>query len=693
MSSPLRFVDSDDEGGMQVEPVVSSSLSPVPVDSLQGIAKSIKGVQLSPDLGNAAALGDLPTSAQRRVKTTPKARLRHDDSQIQFAAIESSPLQPELVESQYMTDRQKEVKERQCRETAAMFPEIRSSPRTTSRPLDYNLPQLVMKSTQDRVPKSTIHKDSSPTYLPDVLMNEFLGSSPTPSAKRSSDRRSDDDPPSSPPVIPPEFQTNHLTGAPLANADHGLVQETANAEQNFGDHYAEQSPPGVKSYPPGGKSNDESNGAVEDAHTLTSHQKRASNMNAIQMTNDLPPVSEFDKYLDAPSEPSLDQPSTEHDDIQPNTIAHSSQSDSSHFSVEDEQVTAQLITEMERASSQQLAKQDEIAQSARGATKKRKRNSDVVIAENKKKRAALSSNSQAGADIPMTGEMIADCVLIDVREADRSRAMLPQKIKREPSASPSMSTNIQAIEEMAVTEMPPVEYPTRTAANQSLPQEQGTPNTVKKAIGRPRGSRNSQVKKEDAEQEQASGVRRSTRVTERLSGSTTSSPPNSQKISQEATKGGPWLALGKTPGRGMFRWLQRSSAESEGVAISEPTASSPNEKNAERIGGSSKVQDAQRDDQSRASHQPEHRRTWHSEGHESSANEGDGEMQDQGRGGSDTGDKEEAATGQGILETFHSVLDNIKRVTLGPEEERAVVGMLFECVKEVHEAGRRHISM
>ena len=656
MSSPLRFVDSDVEEDMQAKPVVSPLQSPVPVDSLQGIAKSIVGVRLGPDLGNAAVLRDSPSPAQRRVKTTPKARLRHDDSQIQFAAIDSSPLQPEPLESQYMTDRQKEVKERQRREAAAMFPEIGSSPRTTSNPMNYNLPQLVLKSTQDRAPQSTIHEDSSPTYLPDALMDEFLGSSPTPSAKRSSDRRSDNDPPSSPPVIPPEFRANQLTDAPIASANNGLVQETANTEQNLCNHFAEKSPPVMKSCPPDGESNG----------------------NAPQMTTDPPPVSELDIYVDAPSEPSLDKPSAEHD------IAHSSQSQSSsQFSVEDEQVTAQLITEMERASSQQLAKQDKPAQSLRGATKKRKHNSDAVIAENKKKRTSLPSNPKAAADVPMTGETVADCVMIDVREADRSRAMLPQKIKRELSASPPISANIQAIE-------PHADHPMRLAANQSLHQVQDTPNTVTKAVGRPRGSRNSQVKQEEIEQEQASGVRKGTRVSERLSGSTTSSPHNSQTSSQEPTKG-------KTPRRGVLGWLQRRSAESEEVAVAEKTASAPKEKDAERSGGNSNVQGAHRDEPPRASHEPEHQSTWHKEGHESSANQGDGEMQAQGRDSFDTGEEEkegeDAASAPGILERFQGMLDDIKRVTFGPEEERAVVGKLFECVKEVHEAGRRHISM
>ena len=552
-----------------------------------------------------------------------------------------------------MTDRQKEVKERQRREAAAMFPEIRSSPRTTSNPIDYKLPELVLKSTQDRVPQSTINEDSSPTYLPDALMGEFLGSSPTPSTKRSSDRRSDEDPPSSPPVIPPEFRTNHLTDAPIVSANNGLVQESANAEQTLCNHSSEKSPPVMKSCPPDGESNG----------------------NAPQMTTDPPLVSELDIHVDAPSEPSLDKPSSEHD------IAHSSQS--SHFSVEDEQVTAQLITEMERASSQQSAKQDKPAQSLRGATKKRKRNSDVVVAENKKKRTSLPSNPKAAADVPMTGETIADCVMIDVREADRSRAMLPQNVKRELSASPPMSTNIQAIE-------PHVDHPMRSAANPSLHQEQDTTNTVKKAVGRPRGSRNSQVKQEELEQEQASGARKGTRVSERLIGSTTSSPHNSQTSSQEPTKG-------KTPRRGVLGWLRRRSAESEEVAILEKTASSSKEKDAERSGSNSNVHGAQRDEPLPASHELEHQSTLHKEGHESSASQGDGEMQAQGRDSFDTGEeekeKEAAASAQGILERFQGMLDDIKGVTFGPEEERAVVGKLFECVKEVHEAGRRHISM
>ena len=48
---------------------------------------------------------------------------------------------------------------------------------------------------------------------------------------------------------------------------------------------------------------------------------------------------------------------------------------------------------------------------------------------------------------------------------------------------------------------------------------------------------------------------------------------------------------------------------------------------------------------------------------------------------------------QGIFQGLRQVLNNIKNAQLRPEEEREVIGMLFESVKEVHEAGRRNSGM
>ena len=679
MISPLHFVDSDNEEEMQSEPIVSPSRRPTSFDSLQGIAQSIKGVRLSPDLRIAATFQGLPGSARRGVKTTPKARLRHDDSQIQFAAIESSPLQPEAVESQYLTDRQKEVKERQGREAAA-FPEIRSSPRSTSRPTDYVLPKLVFNS------KSAVDGETSPTYLPDALMDKLLGSSPTPSSKRSSDRRSDDDPPSSPPFIPPQLQINQLTNTPEVNEDHAPVLLKATTEENPGNDFANESLPILKIYP----SNDESIDLVEDDPKPIHDQEEARIMEALQVPIGTNPVSDFDIYVDAPSVPSLNKLPSEHGDNQLNDIANSFQSEGSRFSVEDDQVTAQLFTEMEHHSSQQSAKQDEAAQSAQRATKKRKHSADSSKVEKKMKRTLACMNAQAAAQVPGTGETVAECVMIDAREADRSRPMLTQQIKRELSASPSILTTNLSIEETAMAERTSVDHPMNSEANQSSDGEHDTPMT-KKAIGRPRGSRNSQDKRETAEKEEASALRKSSRASERLSGSTTSSPHKSPAVSQESTKGGQWLALGKTPRRGMFRWLQRSSAESEDLGTPRPTTSSAKGKIPEEMKEHSRVQGPQRTDLSPADHRLEHQSISHHKGREGGANQYDREAEPQGRGGVER--EEEAASAQGIVDRFQRMLENIKRVTLGPEEERAMVGVLFDCVREVHEAGRRHTSM
>ena len=661
---------------------------PLSVDLLQGVEESIKGRPLNSDSGKVAAFRGSPSPARREVKTTPKARLRHDDSQIHFAAIESSPLLPGLGESQYLTDRQKEVKERQGREAAAMFPEIRSSPRSTSRRTDYMLPKLVFKSTSNSATKSTTGETTGPAYLPDALMDDFLGSSPTPSAKRLNDRRTNDndDLPSSPPLISPRFASNQLADAPLAHEDNAPVQVIANADEGTGERFADESIPHTKGDP----SNGESMSAVVDASRLVDDDD-ASKLKVRQVPDDAHPLSDFDIYVDAPSVPSLNEPFSKHYDNPPNDVVSSFQSeDSSHFSVEDDQVTAQLITEMEHASSQQLANQRESAQSARGATKKRKRTADSPNANRKIKRTAAPSDFVMAAEAPGTGETVAECVMIDVREVDRSSPVLPQQIKRELSASPLIFTGTQAMRQTLVAERTPVGYPRKSKAGQSSAQKEHKPMTEKKVTDGPRESRDSQVQREETEKEEASALRKSSRVSERLSGCAASSPHIAPVGSQKSTEGAQWLALGKTPRKGMFRWLRGSSAEPETVESSSPMAPSANESNAGRLDEQSRAQDSPRHELLPADHHPEHSIAVHNGDGEPVANERDGEAQPEARGAVESGG---IPTAQGILHSFQSLLDTIKRVTFGPEEERAMVGVLFESVKEVHEAGRRHGSL
>src|SRR5206468_2894482 len=76
-----------------------------------------------------------PAASNRRT-TTP--RLRHDDSQVHFAAIGPSSAMGSPLESQVLTERQKEVRERQ-RENATLFPEIQSSPGVKTKDSDRQL--------------------------------------------------------------------------------------------------------------------------------------------------------------------------------------------------------------------------------------------------------------------------------------------------------------------------------------------------------------------------------------------------------------------------------------------------------------------------------------------------------------------------------------------------------------------------
>ncbi|KAK5009612.1 hypothetical protein LTR28_000186 [Elasticomyces elasticus] len=108
--------------------------------------------------------------------STPKAKLRHDDSQIQFAAIESSPLE---AESQYLTDHQKEINARQHFQTAQMFPGIRSSSPIQSSASKTPIPRLNLGTPGD--PKGCADPTTPVIEAQDPTL-DYLTWSPTPRA-------------------------------------------------------------------------------------------------------------------------------------------------------------------------------------------------------------------------------------------------------------------------------------------------------------------------------------------------------------------------------------------------------------------------------------------------------------------------------------------------------------------------------
>ncbi|KAI0853499.1 Rap1-interacting factor 1 N terminal-domain-containing protein [Daldinia vernicosa] len=151
----------------------SSSRRSVTPGSVQLSLPSKQGLATTPNQSR-------PRSARR--SATPK--LRHDDSQIQFAPIESSPSR-DAMESQFLTDRQKEIRERQ-RENAVIFAHIRAS---TENQISNEVKDL--KQERDTTPQRN------------QGLEDYVTSTPTPRRGQAPmidfDHEMTDDIPSSPP--------------------------------------------------------------------------------------------------------------------------------------------------------------------------------------------------------------------------------------------------------------------------------------------------------------------------------------------------------------------------------------------------------------------------------------------------------------------------------------------------------------
>lgn len=119
---------------------------------------------------------DPQTSSKRRTfKRNLMPKCRHDDSQIQFEAIVSSP--PGSVEELILTDRQREVRDRQEAEVA-IFPELRSSPSTKAKTPAH---EVGFTKTSKAATALGITKPSTPDLSKaNKAFDAFITSSPTP---------------------------------------------------------------------------------------------------------------------------------------------------------------------------------------------------------------------------------------------------------------------------------------------------------------------------------------------------------------------------------------------------------------------------------------------------------------------------------------------------------------------------------
>ncbi|MCJ1281912.1 hypothetical protein MMC26_001235 [Xylographa opegraphella] len=202
-STPFDFIETPEALEQNLAPDNSRSQGLIRESPSESIEYRVETIEAGPEPpSNVANCTSTPSPRKGYTARSPIARLRHNDSQIQFAAIESSPSCSEAMESQFLTERQREVNKRQHQEAAAMFPDIRSSSRRKSRDCATKPPRLHLGLARDIRSHDRVDEIVSPTLpLPNDISNTFLDSTPTPSssAKRSSRFFHQDGPPSSPP--------------------------------------------------------------------------------------------------------------------------------------------------------------------------------------------------------------------------------------------------------------------------------------------------------------------------------------------------------------------------------------------------------------------------------------------------------------------------------------------------------------
>jgi hypothetical protein len=208
---PTDFTDNQDESSIYSESSSVGStfkqyLEPHPQPSvMRRIRQSTPQVIIQvggtqPRKRSRDATPDTSNRKCRKREVTP--RLRHDDSQVQFEAIESSPMADRVVDSQLLTDKQKEVKERQQAE-AAMFPDLRSSPLPKAKSIERSVedPELPIHRSSSKIRamlSPNVLRQTTPTLVLPSDDDNQVPSSPTPTRSLRGETQAPD-PPSSPP--------------------------------------------------------------------------------------------------------------------------------------------------------------------------------------------------------------------------------------------------------------------------------------------------------------------------------------------------------------------------------------------------------------------------------------------------------------------------------------------------------------
>ena len=620
----------------------------------------------------------------------------------------SSPLNSAAIPSPVVTDHQIEIKERQSREVA-MFPELGSSPQPLSGQTDRQLPRLNLSGGK-HCHQVGIDPDAqiSPIFpIMDGTLESFLGSSPTPRAamKNTLDRASTTRQPlRSLPVaaqagddqksgaaqeyeseahekIELEEETKRHTRILDAKCDHvvsDVVQEESSAPREEhrlkrGDEELIQNSTNMEQ--------------LIAASTRAPKQPPLANEVDIQPQASFPtPTSLARARLDGgeiDSQTRLDgvehpaTPDVAADDEIISRVTDSFQSQSSFYSNDDEQISAQLAADMERASSQaQLVL----------PRPKRKRNAPDGPRQSKRvKGASRVQSCHVVVETRRPQDLGEDCIIIDTRNALQSPRAQSPSIKRERSSSPGTQNAVPVNEDTAR-------------------ESSGSVAASNLVTGLSRATSPSSSHLQDLHptlMSQRPSMRRSARLSEGSEAVIDSQHLGSVRESHPKVK---------RPAAAIVQTLVDDIQKQDVRIVDHNMISAPNA-HAYTINGApvvttSAVRAVQ--DQEQNSCEPfkptvpqssikdrDIRGSLLLQQQECAASKepssGDNGTNPTGfNEGHDSSLRQRSTTSQDVLEGFQKLLEDMKQVSFRAEDERSMVRILFECVKEVHDAGRRH---
>ncbi len=687
---------------------------------------------------------------------TPKRRFRHDDSQIQFAAIDSSPLQLDELESQMLTDRQKEVRQRQILEATTMFPNVGLAPQ----PRDHlsNGPPPKLELSKNGMASSPMGRggDSPRSPIDGTTLDDVIGSSPTPRSRSGRSRRGSAPPGS--PSLSPVVQISSSYDVHMACGPKTPTKRNCDASEK--EAYAAVTGPKTPMW-------DDSDIAVGSPHLdqRTDLPEAPTNQPSTPQRNlvsthepagkvvDSPPVSDNEVFVDAQPEPAplVDDPvhrpasdvihawaspspvstplnpasagDTVQEPVTPtmhgetaetfqNAAASVHASGTSeiidsfhdaeppHAPTEDDQIAAQLVRDLERASSQVDGETGHLpcTASPRASNHKRKSAPDGSDAVRKK---AKTPPARKGQTIQIVVETR--------RSGPAHRAFAAAGPHDVSSPSPHDAPLRPQRVPSGRFEVPPNRTGGRDGTGRPAGSSSATPSVQRE------GSAETRVSVPDSRHPSPDGPpragerrRRSARLN-RLPSASQHAPEGLDPMGSDGVAEGRHQA----PPRGEHRHMNATAQRHTGARGEEGDATMPS-RGMTDSGSEGSDHEIPHDvtgciDSGPAvpasfAHVQDSlpmariRRAQRNQAPEDSSRPSPSSpprlvSPGQVTGGTGTPEPGPAADALGardILRGFTHLLDHLKRITVGMEDERELVSVLVDSVREVHEAGRRH---